>query len=148
MSSSSRKAIFFILLIGLAYVAYAYMIKPANQNLANKKEQVEQKRGKLRELDQATAAAVDLARQLEELEEAINFFESKLPPTEEIDQVLQDRFSAQRRYCYRAETRFGIEKDSNDQTGKQQRLYRTAPGDGAGWELQLLLQFSAGAGKA
>ncbi len=85
MSSSSRKAIFFILLIGLAYVAYAYMIKPANQNLANKKEQIEQKRVKLQELDQATAAAVDLAKQLEELEEAIKFFESKLPPTSEID---------------------------------------------------------------
>ena len=34
MSSSSRKALFFILLVALAYVSYAYMIKPANKHLS------------------------------------------------------------------------------------------------------------------
>jgi len=76
MTSSSRKLIFFILLVGLSYVAYAYMIKPANQSL--------------NELEEATAAAKTLQAQLVELEEAIKFFESKLPPTSEVDTVLKD----------------------------------------------------------
>jgi len=90
MTSSSRKVVFFILLIGLSYVAYAYMIKPANQSLNVQKELVAQKRAKLGELEAATAAADDLQAQLTELEEAIKFFESKLPPTSEVDTVLKD----------------------------------------------------------
>ncbi len=90
MTSGSRKTIFFVLLVGLAYVAYAYMIKPANQHLSEKKANVQQKRAKLQELEKATAAADDLNNQLEQLEEAIEFFESKLPPTSEIDTVLKD----------------------------------------------------------
>jgi type IV pilus assembly protein PilO len=90
MTSSSRKIVFFILLIGLSYVAYAYMIKPANQSLNEQKATVEQKRAKLRELDEAMAARNDLQAQLVELEDAIRFFESKLPPTSEVDTVLKD----------------------------------------------------------
>lgn len=90
MTSSSRKLIFFILLVGLSYVAYAYMIKPANQSLNEQKTKVEQKKAKLCELEEATAAANTLQAQLVELEEAIRFFESKLPPTSEVDTVLKD----------------------------------------------------------
>ena len=90
MTSSSRQIVFFILLVGLAYIAYAYMIKPANKSLASQKTKVELKRAKLCELEEATAAANDLQEQLVELEEAIKFFESKLPPTSEIDTVLKD----------------------------------------------------------
>jgi Tfp pilus assembly protein PilO len=39
--------------------------------------------------EKATAAANDLSKQLEQLQQAIAFFESKLPPTIEIDKVLQ-----------------------------------------------------------
>ena len=41
MTSGLRKIVFFILLVGLAYVAHTYMIKPANQNLAQEKAMVE-----------------------------------------------------------------------------------------------------------
>ena len=90
MTSGSRKLIFFVLLAALAYVSYAYMIKPANQHLAQEKIKVKQKRGKLLELRKATAVADDLSKQLEEVEEAIAVFESKLPPRSEIDKVLED----------------------------------------------------------
>ncbi len=90
MSSNSRKALFFILLVAMGYVSYAYMIKPANVYLADQKAKVAQKQAKLLELEKATAAAVDLNRQLQKVEQAIETFESKLPPTSEIDNVLTD----------------------------------------------------------
>lgn len=90
MTSGIRKLVFFVLVLGVALVAYQYMIKPANQNLAQAKIRVSGKMQKLEEFKQATAAAKDLSQQLEQLQEAINFFESKLPPTSEIHTVLKN----------------------------------------------------------
>ena len=90
MTSGSRKFVFFVLLMALAYVSYAYMIKPANQHLAREKIEVNAKRAKLLELRKATAAASDLTKQLEKVEEAIAVFESKLPPRSEIHKVLEN----------------------------------------------------------
>ena len=90
MTSSFRKLVFFVLLLGVSYLAYQYMIKPANSELIKKKAQVENKLAKLAEFEKATVAAKDMSAQLEQLQEAIDFFESKLPPTSEIDKVLQD----------------------------------------------------------
>lgn len=90
MTSGSRKFVFFVLLLALAYVSYAYMIKPANQHLAREKIEVNAKRAKLLELKKATAAASDLTKQLEKVEEAIAVFESKLPPRSEIHKVLEN----------------------------------------------------------
>ncbi len=90
MTSGSRKFVFFVLLMALAYVSYAYMIKPANQHLAQEKIKVNEKRAKLLELRKATAAASDLSKQLEKVEEAIAVFESKLPPRSEIHKVLEN----------------------------------------------------------
>jgi type IV pilus assembly protein PilO len=66
------------------------MIKPANKHLALQKARVQAKLAKLDEFEQATMAAEGLSKQLEELAEAIEFFESKLPPKSEIDKVLHD----------------------------------------------------------
>ena len=84
MASSLRKMVLFILLLGLAYVAYQYMIKPANNRLAEKRAKVEKNLAKLAEFEKTTTAAKDLTKQLEQLQEAIEFFESQLPPTSEI----------------------------------------------------------------
>jgi type IV pilus assembly protein PilO len=89
MTSNLRKIVFFMLLIGLAYCAYQYMIKPANRSLAEKKAQVEKDMAKLAEFEKASAAAKDLKNQLDQLQEAIKILESKLPPTSEIYKVLE-----------------------------------------------------------
>ncbi|MGD9110210.1 MAG: type 4a pilus biogenesis protein PilO [Phycisphaerales bacterium] len=90
MTSGLRKIVFFILVVGVALVAYQYMIKPANEHLAEAKLRVSVKLEKLKEFEEATAAAEDLTKQLEQLQEAIDFFESKLPPTSEIHKVLKN----------------------------------------------------------
>jgi len=89
MTSSLRKVIFFVLLVGVAGAGYRYMIKPANQRLAEARQRVEGKRAKLAEFEDATAKAEDLNKQLEQLQEAVRFFESKLPPTSEVHKVLE-----------------------------------------------------------
>ncbi len=90
MRSALRQAVFFVLLLGVACVAYQYMIRPANRHLTEAKRRVQNKLAKLTEFEKATAAAEDLSKQLEQLQEAIEFFESQLPPTSEIDKVLRD----------------------------------------------------------
>ena len=89
MTNSLRKFLFFVLLIGVSYCSYRYMIKPANIALAQKKSEVDKNLAKLAEFEKACMAAEDLNKQLEQLKEAINFFESKLPPTSEIHKVLK-----------------------------------------------------------
>jgi len=88
MTSGFRKVVFLVLLVGLGVVGYHYMIRPANQQLAEGKQRLEAKLTKLGEFEQATAKAEDITKQLEQLDEAIKFFESRLPPTSEIDKVL------------------------------------------------------------
>ena len=89
MTSNFRKAVFFILLVGLAVVGYQYMIKPANKDLAEIKAKVDSKQEQLIKFEEATAAAEDITKQLDKLQEAIDFFESKLPPKSQIHEVLE-----------------------------------------------------------
>ncbi len=89
MTSGLRKLVFFILLVAVALGGWRFMIKPANRALAEAKQSVEGKRAKLKEFEDATAKADDLNKQLTQLQEAIRFFESKLPPTSEIHKVLE-----------------------------------------------------------
>lgn len=90
MKSNLRKLIFFIVVIGVALVAYQYMIKPANESLAKAKSNLRKNLDTLQKIEQETAAAKDISQQLEQLQEAMKFFESKLPPTSEIDTVLKN----------------------------------------------------------
>ena len=89
MTSGFRKAVFFVLLLSVAVVGYQFMIKPANKHLAEATERVERKMAKLNEFEKAVAAAEDLTKQLKQLEEAIAFFESQLPPKSKIHEVLE-----------------------------------------------------------
>jgi type IV pilus assembly protein PilO len=90
MNNSMRKVLFFVVLIGMAYVSWEFMIKKANINLTHTRDQIAQKKAKLSELHRATQSAQDLSEQLEKIEEAIIVFESKLPPESEIDNILTD----------------------------------------------------------
>jgi type IV pilus assembly protein PilO len=89
MTGNFRRVVFFILLVGVAAAGYQYMIKPANDSLAKAKSQLDAKMAQLANFQKATAAAEDMTKQLEQLQEAMEFFESKLPPTSQIHEVLE-----------------------------------------------------------
>jgi type IV pilus assembly protein PilO len=89
MTGNLRKVVFFILLVGVAVVGYQYMIKPANARLTESKSRVDAKLTQLAKFQDASTAADDLSKQLEQLKEAMEFFESKLPPKSQIHEVLE-----------------------------------------------------------
>lgn len=89
MTGNFRKVVFFLLLVGVAVVGYQYMIKPANARLAESKSRVDAKLTQLGKFQEASTAAEDLSKQLEQLKEAMEFFESKLPPKSQIHEVLE-----------------------------------------------------------
>lgn len=89
MTGNFRKVVFFVLLLGVAIVGYQYMIKPANAHLAEAKSRLDSKVAQLAKFQQATAAAEDLTKQLEQLKEAIGVIESKLPNKSQIHEVLE-----------------------------------------------------------
>lgn len=89
MASGFKKGIFFILLVGLTSLAYAYMIKPANERFRRQRARVQSKLNRFRELEKAQEDARDLDKQLEQLQEAIELFEGKLPPQSQVHKVLE-----------------------------------------------------------
>jgi Tfp pilus assembly protein PilO len=89
MTKSLGKIVFFVLLMGVTYVADHYLIRPADHQLTAQKVRVQAKLSKLKEFEKAAATFEGLTKQLDELQEAINFFESKLPPKSEIYTVLE-----------------------------------------------------------
>ena len=89
MTGALRKVVFIALLAGLAWAGYHFMIKPANTDLAQTKQRNRAKRAKLAEFEKASAAAQDMTKQMEQLQDAVAFFESKLPSTNEIYKVLE-----------------------------------------------------------
>jgi len=82
--------VFFIVLVGLAYLAYQYWIRPVNSDLAKQETRLHTKLAKLEEVEKIIPATQDLSRQLEQLQKAVDFFESRVPPKSEIDKVLHD----------------------------------------------------------
>ena len=120
MTSNLRKIVFFILLLGIAFCAYQYMIKPANRNLAEKRHGRNRRWRNWRSSKRRSAATKDLNKQLEQLQKAIQFFEGKLPPKSEIHKVLEQvTLIAQKQGLEPKTIRALTEKG-------QQRLYRAA----------------------
>jgi type IV pilus assembly protein PilO len=114
MTSGLRKVVFFVLLLGVGVVGYQYMIRPANKRLAEAKNRVQAELTKLAEFEKATAAAEDLTKQLEQLQQAIEFFESKLPPTSQIYEVLEQvTVIAQKQGLKPKTIRTLVQKDNN-----------------------------------
>ncbi|NQV35339.1 MAG: type 4a pilus biogenesis protein PilO [Phycisphaeraceae bacterium] len=84
-----RKVVFLMLVVGLAWVGHRFVISPAQQSLGESQDRLKLNRMKLSEFEKTTNTALDLTRQLEQLRDAITFFEQKLPPTSEIYSVLE-----------------------------------------------------------
>jgi len=89
MNGRFKKIIFYVSLVGLVVLSYQFMIKPANKTFSEQQARIQNKSEKMAEFDKAIKAAYDLNVQLQQLQQAVEFFESKLPPTSEIYRVLE-----------------------------------------------------------
>jgi len=113
MTSNLRKIVFFFLLTGIAIAGYKYMIKPAKGHLKEAGKRLQTKQAKLTQFRKATAAVDDLTKKLEQLEEAVRFFESKLPAESEIDQVLRDVTIIAQKHGLRCKTIKALKRTNN-----------------------------------
>ncbi|OHB76164.1 MAG: hypothetical protein A2Z25_24475 [Planctomycetes bacterium RBG_16_55_9] len=113
MTGNFRKMVFFLLLVGVAVVGYQYMIKPANARLAESKGRVDAKRAQLVKFEEASSAAEDLTKQLDQLKDAMEFFESKLPPKSQIHEVLEQVTVIAQRQGLKPKTIRTLEKKDN-----------------------------------
>ena len=89
MKSCLRKLVLFVMMLGLSWFAYIYMIKPANASIKQQRLDMNSKLAKLGELERLSSQAGDISEQLSRLSEAVKFFQSKLPLESEIHKVLE-----------------------------------------------------------
>ncbi len=90
MKLGLREIVFVLLLLGIPVAAWGLVFRPANLRNAEMMRQIEARQERLRELNQATATVGDLKQEIAALEEAVRFFQSKLPSEKEMDKVLRE----------------------------------------------------------
>jgi Tfp pilus assembly protein PilO len=119
MTKSLGKIIFFVLLMVVAYAADRYLIRPADYQLAAQKARVQAKLSKLKEFEKAAVMFEGFTKQLDELQEAIDFFESKLPPKSEIDTVLKQVTLIAQKHGLRSKTFRTLEQRVGNVSARQ-----------------------------
>lgn len=85
-----RELIFVIAMLGLLGSSYLLVFQKANNRRQVLQAEIEQKQRALANLRQATAGIEDLNGKIDELQKAIEFFESKLPQEKEVDKILKE----------------------------------------------------------
>jgi len=90
MKFGIREIAFVVILLGLLGCSYFLVLTKAQQNVQARERVIEEKLKALTDLDKATAGVTDVDRKVEELQEAIKFFEKKLPQEREMDLILKE----------------------------------------------------------
>jgi type IV pilus assembly protein PilO len=88
MKLGFREILFLTVMLGLFGCTYFMVFKKANAKREDLKAQIARKQKALADLRRSTTGVEDLARKIDELQQAITFFESKLPKEKEIDDIL------------------------------------------------------------
>jgi type IV pilus assembly protein PilO len=84
-----RELVFAAVLVGLV-IGATLMLRERAARRAEATQRYEAKERALANLREATSGIEDLERKIDELEQAIVFFESKLPQEKEMDKILKD----------------------------------------------------------
>ena len=90
MKPGIRELVFLVLLLCIPIGAWLLVFRPQNARNAELMTQIEARQQKLRDLNLATASIGDLKKEISALEQAMSFFQSKLPNEKEIDKVLKE----------------------------------------------------------
>jgi type IV pilus assembly protein PilO len=88
MKLGCRELLFLTVMLGLFGCTYFMVFRKANAKRENLKAEIAKKQKSLADLKRSTAGIDDLARKIDELQQAITFFESKLPKEKEMDEIL------------------------------------------------------------
>jgi type IV pilus assembly protein PilO len=80
----------FVLVLGGAVAAFYYLyVVPTTRQDAEQAAVIAERRRALADLDKSTAGINDINRKIKDLQEAVRFFESKLPKEKEVETVLE-----------------------------------------------------------
>lgn len=90
MKVGIREILLALMLLGIPVGAWWLVFRPNNARNAEMMAHIEARQAKLQKLSQATATIGNLKTEIASIEDAIQFFRSKLPSEKEIDKVLQE----------------------------------------------------------
>jgi type IV pilus assembly protein PilO len=90
MKFGIRELVLVSAMIGLLVCSYFFVFAKSTAKRQELCNEIAMKRTALMNLKQATAGIDDLGRKIEELQQAIRFFESKLPQEKEVDKILKE----------------------------------------------------------
>ena len=90
MKLGIRELLFFVTMVALLACTYLFIFKPRNEKRLALQRDIDQKMKVMSNLAQATSGIADLNNKLAELQQAISFFESKLPAEKEVDKILRE----------------------------------------------------------
>ncbi|HZZ44055.1 MAG TPA: type 4a pilus biogenesis protein PilO [Tepidisphaeraceae bacterium] len=90
MKLGFREILFVCVIVGLLACTYLFVFKKAVAHRADLRAEIDRKETALSNLRQATAGVEDLNKMVVDLEQAIHFFDSKLPQEKEVDQILKE----------------------------------------------------------
>ena len=85
-----RQTIFVGLLLAIVVSAWYFVFRPRDASDRRLRAEIELKQKQLQRLNRATACIGNLKAEIGDLQEAITFFQSKLPSEKEIDKVLEE----------------------------------------------------------
>jgi type IV pilus assembly protein PilO len=90
MKFGIREIIFIVVMLGLLGCSYFLVLTKAQEKVQSQERKIEEKQKALADLERATAGVADIDRKVAELQEAIKFFEKKLPQEREMDLILKE----------------------------------------------------------
>jgi len=90
MKFGPREMIVLVLLLAVPIGAWWFVFKPQNAQNALVRQEIEAKQDKLKALNRAVSTIGNLRKEIDSLNAAVAFFQSKLPSEKEIDKVLQE----------------------------------------------------------
>ena len=90
MQFGVREFLFVLLLLAMPVAAYFFVFQPRNAQIAEARAEVQQKQAKLKQLESSTEGLEDIGQEIDRLNEAIELFERKLPPQQEVEVILEE----------------------------------------------------------
>lgn len=90
MKKHMREVVLFLLLLALPVGSYVWVFKPTNDHIAEQRQAIDAKAEKLSQLRDALSGIEDLDAEVSHLQDAVTFFENKLPADHEIHLVLDE----------------------------------------------------------
>ena len=90
MNFGAREFVMVSLMVGLLVAAWWFGFKKVDERKAALATEQQRKQAQLVELRESTRDVEDLGQKIDELQQAIEFFEDKLPQEKEVDKVLKE----------------------------------------------------------